>query len=268
MKIKLLPITSAILTSLLLPLTTIAAAANHIVISEVKHNGSGLDEFVELYNPTSQVVSLSGWKLTRKNSGGTEANLVSSFPEASAIPAHGFFLITNPSVEATYSADLVYSAPSNSLTNNYTVLLYNDATESAELIDKVGLGTATDFEASASANPTINQSVERKAKSSSTAESMLALDADQGNGEDTDNNSQDFIIRETPQPQNSSSSAELLSTPTPTPTPSPTPTQVPKIVMPTPTHRSFFTSGQIAQLIMMIIVSGITIIIKTNSGYT
>lgn len=53
--------------------------ADHVVISEVQVGGSTAnDEFVELYNPTSSPITMSGWRLTKKASTGTKYNLVSS----------------------------------------------------------------------------------------------------------------------------------------------------------------------------------------------
>ncbi len=214
------------------PLSLFAAPADYVVISEIKHHAGGTDEFVELYNPTASDISLDGWKLTRKNSTGTEANLVSAFNDTAIIPAHSFFLITHPQAESSPSADYVYSAASNALTNNYTVLLY-DNSEEPQLVDKVGYGTAADFETEASPNPNAAESLERKAFSTSTVDSMTTGDdANQGNSEDSNDNFNDFIIRTTPNPQNSSVT-EIPSSITPTPTPTPTPTDV--TPSPTPT---------------------------------
>ena len=46
----------------------VRSAAAHIVISEVQVGGTNAnDEFVELYNPTSVTIDLSGFRLVRKN---------------------------------------------------------------------------------------------------------------------------------------------------------------------------------------------------------
>lgn len=204
--------------------------ADHVVISEIQIAGDGpdpaSDEFVELYNPTDSPIVLDGWRLRRKNSSGTEATLVLTLN--GTIPAHGYFLIGHGTgYNGTTPLDQIYSAPSNALTNNYTVLLYSDA--GTTLIDKVGMGTAVDNETSDTANPAANSSVERKASSTSTSETMTGSEATFGNGEDTDNNSNDFVTRTTSDPQNSSSSTEAPPAPTPTPTPTatPTPTETP-----------------------------------------
>jgi len=215
------------------PLPLLASSANHLLISEIKHGASTEQEFIELYNPTSTPISIANWKLSSKNSSGTQVNLVTDFADGTTVPAYGFFLITPENYSATISADYNYST-ANRLTNNYTVLLYDDSTPDKLLIDKVGFGTASDFEASASANPNTNQSIERKALSTSTAESMTTgSDVLQGNSHDSDNNWDDFILRDTPNPQNHTITEQPNSvSPTPTNNPTPTPTI---IVSPTPT---------------------------------
>lgn len=208
-----------------LPSYVFSDVANHIVISEVQVSGTTADdEFVELYNPTNSAVVMANWRLTRKNSAGTEANLVADLD--GTIPAHGYFLIGHGTdYDGATSLDVIYSAPSNALTSNYTVLLYSDA--SMTLVDKVGMGTAVDYETTATSNPAADGSIERKPGESNPTS---------GNGEDTDNNSNDFALRTTSEPQNSSSTLEVPPTPTPnlTPTVEPTITETPTET-PTPT---------------------------------
>ena len=211
--------------------------STHIVISEVQIAGDSADpandEFVELYNPTGSDIVMTGWRLTRKNSAGTEANLVASL--SGTIPAHGFFLIGHGTgYNGSATLDLPYSAPSNALTNNYTVLLYSDA--GITLVDRVGFGpSAADPETSpVTDNPAANGSIERKSSSS-------GLDESGGNGEDTDNNNVDFLQRVTSDPQNTGSATETPSEPsaTPTETLTPTPTLEPtpsETLTPTPTE--------------------------------
>ena len=204
-----------------------SAPASHIVISEVEIRtlANADDEFIELYNPTDSNISFSGWRLTKKTAGGTQSNLIASM--SGAIVSHGFFLIASNVYTGSAAADRSY-ASSSAIAANNAVLLYSDA--GVTLVDKVGIGGASDFEDSPTATPSSGQSVERKASGSSTMESMTT-GADQflGNSEDNDNNSSDFILRDLPQPQNSQSAVEPASV-TPTPTISVTPT-----VTPTPT---------------------------------
>jgi len=211
----------SLLLSVLVP-HLVYSAANHVLISEIQIAGSSADdEFVELYNPTDADILLDDWRLSKKTASGTESNLVSSL--SGTIPAGGYFLIahSDTAYDDLVAPDLYYSAPSNALASNNTVLLYSDA--GFTLVDKVGMGTATDFETAAAPVPETDGSIER-----------TPID------EDTDNNSTDFTPRTLSDPQNSSLSPTSTPTPTPSPTPtataSPEPTQSPSPTLePTPT---------------------------------
>jgi len=205
------------------PRTLVHSAANHIVISEVQIIGDDVDaEIVELYNPTSDPVDLTGWRLTKKNAGGTQSNLISSFDES--IPAFGYYLIAKNEYDGSVTPDRFYSASSSAITANNTIILYSDS--GTTVVDKVGFGSnVTDFEtATYSANPAANGSIERKALASSTDITMAFGGEDEikGNSDDTDNNDADFVTQSASNPQNSSMS-ENPNPPTPTQIPSPTP---------------------------------------------
>ncbi len=215
------------------PRTLVHSAANHIVISEIQISGDDVnDEFIELYNPTSDPVDLTGWRLTRKNAGGTQSNLISSFDES--IPAFGYYLIAKNEYDGSVTPDRFYSASTSAITANNTIVLYSDS--GTTVVDKVGFGSnVADFEtATYSANPAANGSIERKALASSTDTDMASggLDESKGNSNDTDNNNADFVTQLTSNPQNSSMS-ENPNPPTPTEEPTPTPTPIES--EPTPT---------------------------------
>lgn len=181
-----------------------AAAASQVVISEIQLAGATADdEFVELYNPTSSAVSLAGFRLTRKTSTGTQSNLVASL--TGSIPAHGYFLVGPPGFSG---ADATYSATMNRIAANNSILLYSDA--GVTLVDKVGLGTATDSETAATVSPGAGQSVERFSAAGSH-------DAAGGNAEDSGNNSADFFLQAAPNPQNTSSPIEPAAAENPDP---------------------------------------------------
>lgn len=212
---------------------SVLSVTSHVVISEIQiAGGSASDEFVELYNPTGDAVNITGWSLKRKPlDGDPETNITASL--SGTLTPHGYFLIAkSPGYDGSVFPDVNYSS---SIASNNTILLYS-GTEVASLVDKVGMGDATDKEASAIANPLANGSVERKANSLSTPETMGPSGSDEqaGNGEDTDNNSADFIVRTVSDPQNSNSAIEppIVPTPTATPTNTPSPTETPA---PTPT---------------------------------
>ncbi|MFH2136606.1 MAG: lamin tail domain-containing protein [Patescibacteria group bacterium] len=190
---------------------SLAATADHLVISEVQVAGiTADDEFVEIYNPTDSPVDVTGWRLSRKTSGGTQSNLLTEFP-ALTIPAHDYLLIVSPEYNTTshgeITGDVLYSTTQHLATNN-TILLYSDA--GITIIDKIGLGTATDKETATIPNPETNGSVERKSSEYSTIATLSAGGAEEnsGNGYDSDNNANDFVTQPTSNPQNSSSPIE------------------------------------------------------------
>jgi len=192
------------------PPQTAFSSTIHVVISEVQIYGTtATDEFIELYNPTSEDIVIDGWRLTKKTKSGNQSNLVSNL--SGTIPAYGFFLIAHPDSSYIASADIPYSAASNNISNDNTVTLYSDAGTTE--VDVVGLGEATVFETTAFENPPQGQSIERKPGASEP----LA-----GNSVDTDNNASDFDLRDVSEPQNSTSPTEQPSQPSPTPTVSPT----------------------------------------------
>ena len=162
-----------------------------IVISEVQIAGKTADEeFIELYNPTDQAINLTDWKLTKKTASGTESTILSNKTKTKftgIIPAQGYFLISNPNSSFVSFSDLVYGS-SQSIASNNTVILYNPE---EKIIDKVGWGTASDFEsAPAAVKPELlkNQSIERYPGYPN------------GNQQDTDNNANDFFVQLTPNP--------------------------------------------------------------------
>ncbi len=58
------------LSVFLAPAATHGTAANHLLLSEVLYDPAGPEpgaEFVELYNPTGQPVTLTGWSLARQH---------------------------------------------------------------------------------------------------------------------------------------------------------------------------------------------------------
>lgn len=194
-----------------LPISASEPIADHTVISEVQTSGAtASQDFVELYNPTSQIINLSGWRIRKKTSAGTISTLV-TITTGKSIPAHGYFLWSN----STNGYDNVIGADisnTNTLSDNNSIDLQ---TANGVTVDQLGWGTGTNqfFEGSIiSANPTALHSIERKARASSSSTDMMTEGADSlaGNGVDTDNNLVDFIIRSQSEPQNSLSPAESI----------------------------------------------------------
>lgn len=216
-----------------------AGYADHVVISEVQISGStSTDEFVELYNPLSKDVDLTGWEIVRKTASlNAKEELIITL--AGTIPAKGFYLVAHTGYDGSAEPDQTYKTEYNISPDNSISLKSGSQT-----IDLLGMGNSATFEGATIDNPIGNRSIERKANSFSTNETMAPLGIDElmGNGEDTDNNAVDFVRHRSPvisNPQNSSADVEPANTnPTITPTEeqiqSPTPTKDPtKTPMPT-----------------------------------
>ncbi len=129
--------------------TSTPTAILHIVINAISIGtaSSTLDEFVEIYNPTADLVSLDGWKLKRVTaSGKTENYLVRPFPSDMSIASKQHFLIAHPSGYSTTTnraaPDLFYTTASSIAPSN-TIILFNGQ---GEVVDLVGFGEATQFE--------------------------------------------------------------------------------------------------------------------------
>lgn len=205
-----------------------AAEVGHLVISEIQVGGTRAnDEFVEIYNPMSEEVDLTGLRLAKKTATETNtSNLVASM--SGMLGSKKYYLITHKDSAASESADLQYSTTA-ALTANNTVFLQKKTNGEWNTIDKVGMGNANDFETQTAIMPSPGRSVQRKNIS--------------GEIQDTDDNLNDFE-EGIPNPQNSSwSEPTATATPEPTtatptetvnPTLTPTPEPIPT-VLPTPT---------------------------------
>ena len=174
----------------------------NILISEVQTAGvTAKDEFIELYNPNSVNVDLTGFELKKKTSGGAESVLVSSASFVGTISANGYFLVApqnNDDGSKNYTGvaipNLYYSGKDYSVASNNTILLYN---KTGVLSDKVGFGSAVDFEKRAAENPSAGQSIGRKSGE-----------------QDADDNSADFELDAlTPDAQNTEYSLKDTTAP-------------------------------------------------------
>ncbi|NVI98919.1 lamin tail domain-containing protein [Myxococcus sp. AM009] len=198
------------------------SSTGHVVISEIAPQGPGGagDEFVELYNPTSSPVDLSGWKLQYKSATGTSGYTGNySLPDGSIIAPRGYFLVGAGAYsgsgatgrDVSWGTIFAMGAAGGHVRIGYPELEGSDPIDSVLVVDTVGYGsTANQPEGNRiPASAPAAGSFERKASATSTVESMTTgADALLGNGHDSDDNAADFIIRPTRQPQNTSSAAE------------------------------------------------------------
>ena len=195
--------------------------ADHVVISEIQADsvaGSGgtTDDWIELYNPTSQSINLAtGNYRIEKTQTASDPSIVmrigdpndGSYPGGTIIPARGFYLIVrdDASAELRAKADAIGTKDTFTWTGNgYTLYLGTgpiSSDQDADIVDKVGFGPEASYYEGSGPAPEIpeGKSIQRKV-SETTNE-----DGTHGPGWDSDNNSADFFVQDSPNPQNSGS---------------------------------------------------------------
>lgn len=145
------------------------------VINEVQTGGAGgaSDEWVELYNPCSQAVTLSGWTLKYRAATGVTDIAVASL--TGSIPSHQWYLVANTAYSGSATPDIKPFTQGGLAATGGGVGLRDP---SGALIDGVGWGNANNIfvETSAAVAPPTSRSI-----------------ALHPNGNDTDNNSTDFM---------------------------------------------------------------------------
>lgn len=181
-----------------------AEQASHVVISQVYggggNSGAPLNkDFIELYNPTGQEISLDGWKVEYASAtGSTWAGTSLS----GKIPAYGFYLISQasggangtvlPTPDATGSTAMGAGAGKVKLVNNELVE-----------VDYVGFGsTASGYEGTGpTPAPSATKSVQRRPYANTEPATG------KGNAWDSNDNKTDFVAV-APVPKNTASTPE------------------------------------------------------------
>ena len=176
-------------------------AGTGLVISEAYVNGgsagaSYLNKFVELYNPASSAVALTGDTLQYRAPTSTVVpSGTQVFALSGTVAPHGFFLIQLPSNGANGAAlpaaDLSTGGSVNPGAGGGTLYVAASASGvlpgDASVIDRIGWGTSNAPEGTAATGNTVALSYQRTAA-----------------GTDTDNNAADFAVA-APTPQNAGS---------------------------------------------------------------
>jgi hypothetical protein len=174
----------------------VAADATNIVISEFRFIGDdgGNDEFIELYNPTSNPIDISGWLISGSNNANPPSTSTRATINAGVILQPGqYYLIANNGFTGPVSPDQTYGT---GITNDGGVALV--LPDGITIIDQVGLSTGSAYiEGTNLAQLTTNvdRGYERK------------VGGTNGSCVDDNDNSTDFLIRNPSNPQNSSSTA-------------------------------------------------------------
>ncbi|HNW55911.1 MAG TPA: lamin tail domain-containing protein, partial [bacterium] len=169
-----------------------------VVISQLATRGpaGASDEFVELYNPNSRAVDLSGWRLQSRSANGSawiNRSGSDGLPSGTEIKAHDYFLLA----AKDYSRELIpdYQHEGNwgmSDDGGHWRIVDNLGVE----LDRIGYNQAIEPEGQAiQVDLAQGYSLQRKALATSTAADLIEGGSHftLGNGFDTDNNANDFI---------------------------------------------------------------------------
>lgn len=236
-----------------------------VVINELQWMGTGTsasDEWIELRNMTDLAIDVSGWQLTRWNSGASSEQLMYTIPAGKTIGANGYLLISEfDKARSALNVDpdlLVGTGSDNNAAfilanSNLQIKLYDgDFTTAGQLIDTADDASGVPMAGlSTLSGSTVYYSMERNATpgDGTQASSWHTIFADTSAFFDgglttvkgtpgAANQSQPELVVPT-QPVATESAAIADPTPTPTPeitiTPTPEPTAEPTI-SPTPTQ--------------------------------
>ena len=157
-----------------------ASASNHVLIAAVQIVGAtASNDLVKLYNPTAAAIDMSGWKLHKKSSTGTDYSL-KAFPTGSVIGAGQSFVWANSEdgFSETVSANV---SSTETLAADNSVALMDAA---GTIVDAVAWGTGTSQYGEGPPYPT-----------SPGANQLLSRRSSDGVMADTDNNSDDFALQ-------------------------------------------------------------------------
>jgi hypothetical protein len=180
--------------SIALTVTSTVIGSQDIVISEFRVRGpsGGSDEFIELYNLSTNPVSIGGWKIRGSNNTGTAISDRAVIPAGVTLPADCHYLLTNSSTSG--------GPYSGAVTGNqtYSIGIADDGGIAVTLpdntvVDQVGMSVGSAFKEGTPLVPlagNLNRGYERKPGGAS------------GSTTDTDNNADDFQLISPSDPQN------------------------------------------------------------------
>jgi len=188
-----------------------------LLISEIQIESASStnDEFVEIYNPNPDSVSLAGWSLQKATNTGSVSK--KNFTTGSYIQSMGYFLVVNKNANEDLFGIANMTHNSFSITANNTIFLVSNKKEIASgqetsIIDKAGYGEAFSSKTTPAPVPEDGQTIGRK-WATTTQEYQ-----------DTDNNYNDFEIQ-TPTPKAQNQALEDIATTTETTTTTATTTE-------------------------------------------
>jgi hypothetical protein len=162
------------------PLPTSTIVIGHPMIAAVQIAGaSSSNDFVKIYDPTVSNFDMTGWKLRKKSSTGTDSSL-REFPDGSVLAPGEYFIWANGAGGFGDSIAANVTSTETLAADNSVALL--DA--SGTIVDEVAWGTGTDQYVEGDAFPT-----------DPTANQILTRKILNGAMTDTDDNTNDFSIQ-------------------------------------------------------------------------
>lgn len=176
------------------PVVETAPTIGHLVISEIMAGDEGNNnlDFIELYNPSQQLVDLQGYSLWYQLKKDQDDVLIYSWETSAYIPPYGHYLLLRQNQDLGVEVDGFFDY---SLVPQRGSLALRSRTDG--IIDQVAWGDADAMYGETSNAPSIQN-----------GSSLERLPGDEaGNGEDTDNNANDFVVNKQPDPQTTASLA-------------------------------------------------------------
>lgn len=169
------------------PAPAIEPLGDHLLISEVLAgvDGNNLYDFIELYNPTTEIIDLKGYSLWYQLKEEGDPTLVLVWDMSYLIPPFGHFLLGQEGQDFGTRPDLAINQPLQPARGG---LILKDPAR--KVIDSLGWGDAP------------QSAIE--GQPADKMENGLSL-ARIGNSIDSDNNQADFVLSESPAPENSGS---------------------------------------------------------------
>jgi hypothetical protein len=141
--------------------TSSPALPNHVIFAQIQIAGaSSSNDFVKLYNPTAASVDMSGWRLRKKSSTGTDYSL-RDMPKGTIIASGAYFTWANSLGEFAQSINADASSTETIAADNSIAIM--DANSST--IDAVAWGNGTNQYGEGppfATNPVPNQLLVRK----------------------------------------------------------------------------------------------------------
>jgi len=122
--------------------TVAASGCDELYFSEYIEGGSN-NKAIELYNPTSAAISLSGYEVRLFSNGNTSGNVL-SFPASASIPANGTYVIANSGSNAAILA--VADTTSNvTYFNGDDALALMNGTDTLDILGVVGTDPGSEW---------------------------------------------------------------------------------------------------------------------------